>query len=90
MFTGNDGAFKFVSSSAFSEVLCGDWADSQSSNPPEPVMYDKITADSVYRTAKYLRGSRGPMFIDSYIWKQLLSKVFDTKNLYQAVAEPNC
>ena len=59
-------------------------------NPPEPVIYEEITADSVYRVAKKMRGSGGPTLIDSDTWKQFLcSKMHGnaSTNLCQAVAD---
>ena len=58
--------------------------------PPQPVIYEEITAEKVYRTAKQMKGSGGPTLIDSDTWKQFLcSKIFGNArvDLCQAVAD---
>ena len=58
--------------------------------PPQPVLYEEITAHAVYKIAKNMRGSGGPSMIDSDIWKQLLcSKAYGNAatGLCQAVAD---
>ena len=60
------------------------------STPPQPVMYEEITAHAVYKIAKNMRGSGGPSLIDSDTWKQFLcSKAYGnvSTELCQAVAE---
>ena len=62
----------------------------QNSDPPQAVIFEQITADAVYKTAKQMRGSGGPTLVDSDIWKQFLcSKVFGKAgtDLCQAVAD---
>ena len=44
----------------------------QSSTAPEPIIYEEITAESVYRIAKNMKGSGGPTQVDSDAWKQFL------------------
>ena len=62
----------------------------QTSIPPQPVMFEEITAETVYKTAKRMRGSGGPTLIDSDIWKQFLcSRAFGNAatDLCQAIAD---
>ena len=62
----------------------------QTSARPQPVMYEEITADFVYRTAKRMKGSGGPTLIDSDAWKQFLCSKANGKagtDLCQAVAD---
>ena len=53
-------------------------------------MFEVITAERVFKTAKQLKGSGGPTLVDSDMWKQFLcSKAFGktTMGLCQAVAD---
>ena len=57
---------------------------------PQPVMYEAITSDTVYRVAKNMNGSGGPTLIDSESWKDFLcSKALGNASLElcQAIAE---
>ena len=57
---------------------------------PESVIFERITAETVYKTAKQMKGSGGPTLIDSDMWKQFLcSKAYGntTTGLCQAVAD---
>ncbi len=58
--------------------------------PPEPVIFEAITAESVYHAAKNIHGSGGPTLIDADGWRQILcSKSYgNTSNqLCEAIAE---
>ena len=60
------------------------------STSPEPVMFEEITAHSVYKIAKNMKGSGGPSLIDSETWKHFLcSKAYGSAatDLCQAVAD---
>ena len=57
---------------------------------PEAVIFEAITAESVFKTAKQMKGSGGPTLVDSDMWKQFLcSRAFgnSTDSLCQAVAD---
>ena len=57
---------------------------------PESVIFEAITAETVYKTAKQMKGSGGPTLIDSDMWKQFLcSKAYGntTTGLCQAVPD---
>ena len=57
---------------------------------PQPVIFEEITSDNVYRMAKRMSGSGGPTLIDSDSWKHFLcSKTFGKSSveLCQAVAD---
>ena len=59
-------------------------------NPPEKVIYEEITADLVYKTAKNMKGSGGPTLADTDTWKQFLcSRAHGnaSRDLCQAVAD---
>ena len=58
--------------------------------PPQPIIFEEITADQVQRVAKKMKGSGGPTQVDSEIWRDFLcSKAFgkDSIELCQAIAE---
>ena len=62
----------------------------QSSEDPEPVIYEEINGISVYKAAKRLQGSGGPTLIDSDGWKHILcSKSYGnaSTDLCEAIAE---
>ena len=62
----------------------------QTSTAPQPVIYEEITSDSVYRTAKNMKGSGGPTLVDADTWKQFLcSKVYGNSSvdLCQAISD---
>ena len=98
----NDDSIKGVHqlSDEIKEILQQKHPDSKEPSPdvlltvsntaPEAVMYEAITSDLVYKTAKRMKGSGGPTLIDSDMWKQFLcSKAFGntTTNLCTAVAD---
>ena len=58
--------------------------------PPQPVIYEEITAEAVYKIAKNMKGSGGPTMIDSDTWKDFLCTKAHGKastELCQAIAE---
>ena len=60
------------------------------SEAPQPVIYEEITSDVVYKVAKNISGSGGPTLIDSDTWKHFLcSKVYgkSSQELCQSVAD---
>ena len=62
----------------------------QTSTAPQPVIYEEITSESVYRTAKNMKGSGGPTLVDADTWKQFLcSKVYGNASidLCQAISD---
>ena len=67
------------------DIVCELTAES-----PQPVIYEEITADAVYKTAKNMSGAGGPTLIDSDIWKNILcSKAFGnaSQELCQSIAD---
>ena len=59
-------------------------------DPPQPVIYEGITADKVEKIAKNMNGSGGPTLLDADIWKEILcSKTFGNNraDLCQAIAD---
>ena len=62
----------------------------QTADPTQPVIFEEIDADTVQKTARYLKGSGGPSLIDSEIWKDFLcSKAFGNTSLQlcQSIAD---
>ena len=62
----------------------------QTSTAPEPVIYEEVTAELVYRTAKNMRGSGGPTLVDADTWKQFLCSKAHGKSsgdLCQAISD---
>ena len=62
----------------------------QTSAPPQPVIFEAITAESVQKVAKNMKGSGGPSLVDADTWKDFLcSKAFGNTSLQlcQAVAD---
>jgi hypothetical protein len=58
--------------------------------PPQPVLFERIDADMVQKTAKNMKGSGGPTLVDSEIWRDFLcSKAFGkaSLDLCQSIAE---
>ena len=63
---------------------------SQTADTPEPVIYETITSESVYKIAKQMKGSGGPTMVDSDTWRHFLcSKSFGKTSieLCQAIAD---
>ena len=64
--------------------------DGDATSPPEPVIYEEITANMVQTTARNMRGSGGPTLVDSDTWEHFLcSKHFGkaSLDLCQAIAD---
>ena len=57
---------------------------------PQPVIYEEITSDVVYKVVKNMNGAGGPTLIDSDVWKNILcSKVYgnSSRELCQSIAD---
>ena len=49
---------------------------------PQPVMFEEITAESVQKNTRNMKGSGGPTQVDSEIWRDFLcSKAFGKASL---------
>ena len=60
------------------------------STPPEPIIYEEITAEKVMKVAKDMKGSGGPTQVDSEIWRHFLcSKAYGkaSEETCQAIAD---
>ena len=58
-------------------------------NDPEPVIFEIIDGENVYKTAKMLQGSGGPTLVDAELWKHILcSKSYGkfSKDLCEEIA----
>ena len=59
--------------------------------PPEPVIFEAITANSVQKVARNMKGSGGPSLVNSDIWKDFLcSKALNSSaqtQLCQSIAD---
>ena len=56
-------------------------------NPPQPVIFEVITAEAIKRAAEKTKGSHGPSGVDAELWKkQLLSFGPSSHALREAIA----
>ena len=58
-------------------------------DPPDPVIFERITGEKVWKHALHTQGAAGPSGLDAVGWKSLLSSIkfgADAKDLCEAIA----